>query len=255
MCAACSLTCCAGFAGLTSLCARRCRAEETAPHLATHDECGWERAFPVLLWLLGREAAKTPRDAALQLLSLLCSRCCVGHVPHAWSAGTSRLRHACTDRDQSPWLVEPCACDRRIKRSSRSAHGCLREPHRGSLSLSLVPSRSSGTCSILGLRDLGLLLDDRLGSASSICIPGHNLLSIHSTIDGILMHLMQVRHRFTIFCGASRRCARASTAVCSQEEIISTSTCPRSTTALVTNSSRTRLLRHSQCLISYIMPT
>ena len=43
-----------------------------------------------------------------------------------------------------------------------------------------------------------------------------------------------------------------SAAVCSQEEIISTSTCARSTTAVVTNSSRARL-RHSPCLISQIM--
>ena len=33
--------------------------------------------------------------------------------------------------------------------------------------LSLVPSRSFGTCLCVGLRDVGLLLDDRLGSAPS----------------------------------------------------------------------------------------
>ena len=64
------------------------------------------------------------------------------------------------------------------------------------------------------------------------------------------MHLVQVRHQFSLCCGASRRRARASAAVCSQEEIISTSTCARSTTPqeLVF-----ALLRHSQCLISQLM--
>ena len=41
------------------------------------------------------------------------------------------------------------------------------------VSSSLVLSRSPGTCSSLGLRDLGLLLDDRRGSASlaTACSP------------------------------------------------------------------------------------
>ena len=58
--------------------------------------------------------------------------------------------------DRSARLVEPCACACRTKRSSRSAHGCLREIHRGSRSR-FRPVRSPGTCSFLGLRDLGLL--------------------------------------------------------------------------------------------------
>ena len=52
------------------------------------------------------------------------------------------------------------------------------------------------------------------------------------------MHLM---HRFSVSCGASRRCTRAQAAVCPQEEITSTSTCAPSTTAVVVNSSRARL--------------
>ena len=66
--------------------------------------------------------------------------------------------------DGSACLVEPCACARRTKRSSRSAHTVFVGPR---LSLFLIQSRSSGTCSIRGLRDLGLLLDDRFGSAPS----------------------------------------------------------------------------------------
>ena len=57
--------------------------------------------------------------------------------------------------------------------------------------LSLVPSPSPGNCSSLALRDLGLLVGGWPGFASS-------LLSIHSTIGGVLMHLMQVRHRFSV---------------------------------------------------------
>ena len=55
------------------------------------------------------------------------------------------------------------------------------------------------------------------------------------------MHLTHARHQFSVFCGASHQCARASAAVCSQEEITSTSTCSRSATAGVTNSSKARL--------------
>ena len=43
--------------------------------------------------------------------------------------------------------------------------------------------------------DLGLL---HLHCAHD-CILGHSLLSIDSTIDGILMRLMQVRHRLSVF--------------------------------------------------------
>ena len=104
LCAACSLTCCAWFAGLTSLLARRRPAQ-----------------------VVGLSV-----DASTLLLF------CYG----LWVA-------------------------LRLKRSSRLAHGCLREPHHGFLSLSLVPSSSSGNCSFLGLRDHRLLLDDRFRSAPS----------------------------------------------------------------------------------------
>ena len=60
----------------------------------------------------------------------------------------------------------------------------------------------------------------------------------------------QVRHLFSISCGAPRRCARASAVVCSQEEIISTSTCAHPTTAVVTNSSRARLRASSTLSVS-----
>ena len=63
--------------------------------------------------------------------------------------------------------------------------------------------------------------------------------SIHNMIGEILMHLMQVRHRPSVFCGASRRCARPLSA--HRKEIISTSTCVCAATAVVTNSSRARL--------------
>ena len=66
------------------------------------------------------------------------------------------------------------------------------------------------------------------------------------------MHLMQVRHRFLVSCGASRRCPRASAAVCSQEEITSTSTCVRAATAVVVNSSRTRLRAPSTLSVSHL---
>ena len=118
--------------------------------------------------------------------------------------------------------------------------------------LSLVPSRSPGTCSSLGLRDLRLL-DDRLASLHSFifhcadnCILGHSLLSIHSTIGGILLP-------DSLFPGgASRRCARATTAVCSQEEITSTSKCVRVATAVVANSSRARLRAPSTLSVSHL---
>ena len=52
------------------------------------------------------------------------------------------------------------------KRSSRSAHSCPREPNRGSLSR-FRPVSQSLHLFVSGLRDLGLLLDDQLGSAPS----------------------------------------------------------------------------------------
>ena len=52
------------------------------------------------------------------------------------------------------------------KRSSRSAHSCPREPHRGSLSRFRLVSQSLHLF-VSGLKDLGLLLDDRVGSAPS----------------------------------------------------------------------------------------
>ena len=149
LCAACSLTCCAWFAGLTSLRARRCRAQVRSTSCNARGlECGYDHASLVLLWPLGRDPAKAPRaelsKCALALLQPLL------HCPRAsWSVGTSRLRHACTDRPVSG-LVEPCACACRTKRSSRSAHGCPREPHRGSLSLAFVPSRSPGNLFVSG---------------------------------------------------------------------------------------------------------
>ena len=119
--------------------------------------------------------------------------------------------------DRSACLVEPCTCACRTKRSSRSAHGQLREPHRGSLS-----------------------------SRLAVLAPVFIWLSIHSTIGGILMHLMQARHRFSV---ASRECARAAAAVCSQEEITSTLTLSWQTSQELVFV----LLRHSQCLISQLM--
>ena len=39
-----------------------------------------------------------------------------------------------------------------------------------------------------------------LSSRLAVLAPVRLWLSIHSTIDGILMHLMQVRHRFSVRC-------------------------------------------------------
>ena len=63
--------------------------------------------------------------------------------------------------DRSACLMEFCTCDRHTKcsRTSRSAHSCPREPHR------FRPVSQSLHLFVSGLRDLGLLLDDRLGSA------------------------------------------------------------------------------------------
>ena len=74
-------------------------------------------------------------------LLLTCSHRCGGHVPRRqWARLDSDTLELI---DPSACLVELCACDRRFKRSSRSAHGCLREHHRGFLSFFLVSSRSS----------------------------------------------------------------------------------------------------------------
>ena len=77
----------------------------------------------------------------------------VGHVIH----GTDTLVLV----DRSACLMEFCTCDRHTKcsRTSRSAHSCPREPHR------FRPVSQSLHLFVSGLRDLGLLLDDRLGSA------------------------------------------------------------------------------------------
>ena len=77
----------------------------------------------------------------------------VGHVIH----GTDTLVLV----DRSACLMEFCTCDRHSKcsRTSRSAHSCPREPHR------FRPVSQSLHLFVSGLRDLGLLLDDRLGSA------------------------------------------------------------------------------------------
>ena len=181
----------------------------------------WIRAcFSCPALASGSRTRQSSLCRALQLRSRsFRRRCCGGHVPHGhWALLDSDTLALI---DWSARLVEPCACDRRINRSSRSAHDLLRELHRGSLSL--VPSRSSGTCLSLALRIF--FCTWMIGSGfchllvcSLLCIPGHSLLSIHNTISRILMHLMQVHHRFSVFCGASRRCARASAAICSQEE-------------------------------------
>ena len=64
------------------------------------------------------------------------SRWSVGNVPHGqWALLDSDTLALI---DQSACSVEPCACVCRTKRSSRSAHGCLRELHRGSLSSRLA---------------------------------------------------------------------------------------------------------------------
>ena len=85
-----------------------------------------------------------PAEAESRLLSRglqlrFCSfrsRCSVGHVPHGqWALLDSDTLALI---DQSASLVEPCACACRTKRSSRSAHGCLRELRRGSLSSRLA---------------------------------------------------------------------------------------------------------------------
>ena len=154
LCAACSHTCCAWFAALTSLLARRRPAQVISLSVDTSVLL----LFCFGLWV--RIPAKLLKQRSTLLLT--CSHLCVGRVPRGqWARLDSDTLVLI---EQPACLVEPCACDRRIKRSSRSAQGCLREPHRGFLALSLVPSRSSGTCSILGLRDLCLLLDDRLRS-------------------------------------------------------------------------------------------
>ena len=139
---------------------------------------------------------------------------------------------------------------RRMKRSSRSARGCLCELHRGVLSPSLFPSRSTGTCSFLvqgifvspWMIGFGLPhLHDAHDSASlaTACSPST------ARLMDILMHLIQARHRFTASCEASRRCAP-------QEEITSTSTCSRSATAGVTNSSRARLRAPSALSVPHL---
>ena len=172
----------------------------------------------------------------------------------SWSVGTSRVRHVCTDRSvsMSCGVLHLCLWHQALLAVRSRLSSWV--PSR--LSLSLVPSRSHDICSILGLRDLSLLLDNRLGSASSapcswLCISGHSLLSIHSTIDEILVHLMQVRHQSSVPRGALRRCARVSAAVCSQEEVTSTSTCAQRLLLWQTTQELVFvLLRHSQCLIS-----
>ena len=125
-------------------------------------EYGYERASLVLLWPLSPDHPKASRAEINTPAHLQPPLRWPGA---SWSVGTSRLRHACTDRPVS-MSGGACACDRRIKRSSRSAHGCLREHHRGFLSFSRLISKF-WHMSVSCLRDLCLILDDRLRSAPS----------------------------------------------------------------------------------------
>ena len=120
----------------------------SAPHLATHEGLSVDTSV-LLLSCFGLWVAIPPKLLEQRsTLLLTCSHCCVGRVPRGQWARVDSDTLVLIDR--SACLVEPCAC-------SVSPIAVL----------SLVPSRSSGTCSSLALRDLGLLLDDRLGSASS----------------------------------------------------------------------------------------
>ena len=93
LCSACSLTCCAWSAGLTSHCSSRRRPALVANLSADASE--------ILLFCFGLWVAIPPELLEQRsTLLLTCSHCCVGRVA-SWSLGTSRLRHACSDRPVS----------------------------------------------------------------------------------------------------------------------------------------------------------
>ena len=125
-------------------------------------EYGCERASLVLLWPLGRDPAKAPLSRDRHSCSLAATAALA--VPRGQWARLDSDTLVLIDR--SACLVEPCACDWRITRSSRSAHGCLPEPHRGCFSFCRFrPVLQFWHLFVSCLRDLGLLLDDRLQSA------------------------------------------------------------------------------------------
>ena len=130
LCTACALTCCASSAGLTSFLARR----RPAQVISLGVDASMLLLFCYGLWVAIPPMLLEQRSTLL----LTCNHRCVGRVPRGQYARLDSDTLVLIDR--SACLVEPCACDRHIKRTSWSAHGCLGEPHRGSLSLSLFLS-------------------------------------------------------------------------------------------------------------------
>ena len=102
LCAACSMTCCALSAGLTSLCSSRRR-----PALVANLSVD---ASVILLFCFGLWIAIPPklREQRSTLL-LTCSHCCVGRVPRGQWARLDSDTLVLIDR--SACLLEPCACD------------------------------------------------------------------------------------------------------------------------------------------------
>ena len=72
----------------------------SAPHLATHEGLSVdnERTSPVLLW---PQDVSRQRKLLEQRSTLLLLQRALRWPRASWSVGTSRLRHACTDRPVS----------------------------------------------------------------------------------------------------------------------------------------------------------
>ena len=149
-CTACSLTCCAWFAGLTSLRARRCRVHVRSAEGLSVDT-SLRRAVRCGLGAHPTEAAREQRSALL----LLCrGDCRVGHVPHGQWALLDADMLVLIDRPAC--LAEPCTCACHTK--------CA--PH-GPLTVSVArlhrevfaPHSPLAPALSLRLRDLDLLLD------------------------------------------------------------------------------------------------
>ena len=118
-------------------------------------------------WLLGREPAQTPRvDRTLRLRSRSFATAAV--LATCLMVGTSRLGHACTDRPVS------MSGGSLPLSSTHQTLLAVRSPSRFPLSFS-HPVSQFWHLSILGLKDLGLLLDDPLGlphfSLATTCCP------------------------------------------------------------------------------------
>ena len=234
------------------------------------------RSFTCCVWLPGLTNTTLFPPPCLAFTWLSCSRpLAEGVLP--WPLESSRLlsrdRHSCSFRsrrcvglvrqwalldsdmlvliDRSAYLVEPCACACRTKRSSRSAHSKLREPHRGSLS-----SRFAVLAHVrLWLR--GIL--SAPGWSARVCLISTMFMTLHPWPQ-LAVHPQHdcwspnaspasSSPALSFLWSVASMC---SAAVCSQEKVTSTSTRARSTTAVVTNSSRVRLRALSTLSVSHL---